>query len=57
MNTFQLAEATWIDHGKDGAINTHEDETRQKLAYLVLLLIMVNIKKIVEPRPISSQSG
>jgi hypothetical protein len=30
MNTFQLAEETWVNQGKDGEAKTNEDGTSQK---------------------------
>jgi hypothetical protein len=44
MNTIQLAEETWFDHRKAGDTNKHEDGIRQKIAYIMLLLMMVKIK-------------
>jgi hypothetical protein len=36
-----LAEETWVDQGKDGEMDMHEDRTKQKMEYTLLLLVLL----------------
>jgi len=37
----RLAEETWVDQGKDGEMDMHEDRTKQKMEYTLLLLVLL----------------
>jgi len=37
----RLAEETWVDQGKDGEMDVHEDRTKQKMEYTLLLLVLL----------------
>jgi hypothetical protein len=37
----QLGEVTYIDQGKDGQTNAHEDRIRQKMAYTLSMVVVV----------------